>query len=109
MKKMILSIAMVLMALTAAAEKKTVTLYIHDMECKNCMAKVENTLAFEKGVRALDFDLAKRQVTITYNDKKTTVEKLQQALMKYNKYASQVVVGECETPCQKKASCCQKK
>lgn len=109
MKKMILSIAMVLMALTAAAEKQTVTLYVHDMECNNCMAKVEKTLAFEKGVQNLDFDLAKRQVTVTYNDKKTTVEKLQQALMKYNKYASQVVVGECEMPCQKKASCCQKK
>ena len=108
MRKMILSIAMVLMALTAAAEKKTVTLYIHDMECKNCMAKVENTLAFEKGVRSLDFDLAKRQVTVTYNDEKTTVEKLQQALIKYNKYASQVVT-ECHKSCLEKTSCCQKK
>lgn len=109
MRKMILSIAMVLMALTAAAEKQTVTLYVHDMECNSCKAKVEKTLAFERGVQDLEFNLEKRQVTITYNDEKTTVEKLQQALMKYNKYASQVVSGECETPCQKKASCCQKK
>lgn len=108
MKKMMLSIALMLVALGAMAEKKTVTLYIHDMECKNCQAKVENTLAFEKGVRSLDFDLEKRQVTITYNDEKTSVEKLQQALLKYNKYGSQVVV-ECETPCKEQSACCQKK
>ena len=108
MRKMILSIAMVLMALTAAAEKQTVTLYVHDMECNSCKAKVEKTLAFERGVQDLEFNLEKRQVTITYNDEKTTVEKLQQALMKYNKYTSQVVT-KCHKPCLEKSSCCQKK
>ena len=108
MRKMILSIAMVLMALTAAAEKQTVTLYIHDMECNGCKAKVEKTLAFERGVQDLEFNLEKRQVTIVFNDKKTTIEKLQQALMKYNKYTSQVVT-ECHKFCLEKTSCCQKK
>ena len=108
MRKMILSIAMVLMALTAAAEKQTVTLYVQDMECNSCKAKVEKTLAFERGVQDLEFNLEKRQVTIVFNDKKTTIEKLQQALIKYNKYASQVVT-ECHKSCLEKTSCCQKK
>lgn len=108
MRKMILSIAMVLMALTAAAEKQTVTLYVHDMECNSCKAKVEKTLAFERGVQDLEFNLEKRQVTIVFNDKKTTIEKLQQALMKYNKFPSQIVT-ECQKTCPEKISCCQKK
>ena len=103
MRKMILSIAMVLMALTAAAEKQTVTLYIHDMECNSCKAKVEKTLAFERGVQDLEFNLEKRQVTIVFNDKKTTIEKLQQALMKYNRYPSQVIDG-CHKTCLEKES-----
>ncbi len=107
MKKILMSVAMTLVVLTAAAEKQTVRLYIEDMECKNCQAKVENTLGFERGVKKLEVELDKRQVLVTFDDKKTSVEKLQAALMKYNKYPSQVIT-ECEQPSQDMAPCCKK-
>lgn len=80
-----------LWALVASAEKQTTTLHIPDMECKNCQAKVEKTLAYEKGVKDLRFDLATRCVTVIYDDKKTDIAQLQAALIKYNKYESSVV------------------
>lgn len=70
------------------AEKQTVRLYVPEMECDNCKGKVENVLAYERGVKKLDFDVAHRTVTIVFEDKRTNVEKLQAALMKYIKYES---------------------
>lgn len=92
MKKMFIMLAIVVgVTTTAVAEKQTIYLYVPDMECNNCKGKVENVLAYEKGVRKLDFDVQKRLVTITYEDKKTSTEKLQEALVKYLKYKSVVV------------------
>ena len=71
-------------------------------------AKVEKTLAYEKGVKDLQFDLQKRQVTITFDNEKTSVEKLQNALVKNNKYASEVVKQGCAKSCKSEAGGCSK-
>ena len=89
MKKVFLTLALVAgISVAVLAEKQTVRLYVPEMECDNCKGKVENVLAYEKGVKKLDFDVAHRVVTIVYEDKRTNVEKLQAALMKYIKYES---------------------
>ena len=89
MKKVFLTLALVAgISVAVMAEKQTVRLYVPEMECDNCKGKVENVLAYEKGVKKLDFDVAHRTVTIVYEDKRTNVEKLQAALMKYIKYES---------------------
>ncbi|HKL95739.1 MAG TPA: cation transporter [Paludibacteraceae bacterium] len=109
MKKMMISILLMLAATTVVhAEKQTVVLAVNQMECGTCQAKVEKTLAYEKGVKGLQFDLEKRQVTITFDNEKTTVEKLQNALVKNNKYASEIVKPSCAKPCQSQSSGCAK-
>ena len=89
MKKVLLTLALVAgISVAVLAEKQTVRLYVPEMECDNCKGKVENVLAYERGVKKLDFDVAHRTVTIVFEDKRTNVEKLQAALMKYIKYES---------------------
>lgn len=91
MKRIILLLALVAGFTALFAEKQTAYLYVPDMECDNCKGKVENVLAYEKGVRRLDFDVTKRLVTVVYEDKKTDVSKLQAALIKHLNYKSTVV------------------
>lgn len=114
MRKIFLTMTL-LLAFTMAmfAEKQVVELYVPDMECNNCKAKVDNVLAFEKGVRKLDYDVAQRIVTITFEDKKTNTENLQNALVKYLNYKSQVISkngvavqnNTCSKPCDKPQVC----
>lgn len=118
MKKTILSITLMLaVAMNTMAEKQVITLKVNEMECGGCQAKVEKTLSQEKGVKDLQFNLEKKLVTITFDDTKTTVEKLQAALVKYNKYTTEVVPQKkdqksCDKSCTKgdgKTGCCASK
>ena len=52
------------------------------MDCHSCQQKIEKNIAFEKGVKALDVSLQKQTVQVTYDTRKTTVEKLQEAIKK---------------------------
>lgn len=91
MKKLIVSAAILLAATTTFAAKQTVRLVVGQMECANCQSKVEKTLAYETGVKDLEFNLENRVVTITYDDEKTNVQTLQKALLKNLKYKSRVL------------------
>jgi copper chaperone CopZ len=50
--------------------------------CQPCKEKIEQGLAFEKGVKDVEYDLATAIVKVTYNEKKTDVEKLRKAINK---------------------------
>ncbi len=50
------------------------------MDCHSCQQKIEKNIAFEKGVKALDVSLQKQTVQVTYDTRRTTVEKLQEAI-----------------------------
>ncbi|MBQ0082127.1 MAG: cation transporter [bacterium] len=99
MKKSILTLMVAMVSVLAMAENKTVKLYIPGMECKNCQAKVENVLNYEKGVKKLTVELEKRIVTIVYDDAKTNVQTLQAALLKDLKFKSQEIKGEGHQGC----------
>lgn len=62
-------------------ETKTVTLSAN-IHCKNCKAKVENNIAFEKGVLGLKVSVEDKTVVITYDPSKTDLEKLLAAMKK---------------------------
>lgn len=94
MRKFIVCCLFAIFAVAVMAEKQKVTIYIPGMECQNCQGKVDKVLAFEKGVRSLDYDLSKRMVTIVFEDKKTNLETLQNALIKHINYKSYVVDDE---------------
>ena len=63
------------------------------MDCHNCQQKIEKNIAFEKGVKDIKTDLEKQTVVITYDKRRNTVEKLQEALKKLG-YESKVVITE---------------
>lgn len=61
-----------------------------NIHCKNCAAKVQDNIAFEKGVEDLKIDVPSKKVTITYNPKKTDVGKLVEAIKKLG-YTAEVI------------------
>lgn len=64
-----------------AKEIKTVTLKAN-IHCQNCAKKVQENIAFEKGVEDLKVSVEQRQVVIKYNAAKTDVETLKNAMKK---------------------------
>ncbi len=48
--------------------------------CEMCKTTIEKELAFAKGVKRSAVDVPSKIVTITYNPKKTTPEKIRQAI-----------------------------
>ena len=63
-------------------KKETVKFYVEQMECKNCQAKVEKNISFEKGVSDIKCNLSNRTVLVTYNAEKTNVQALQKGFKK---------------------------
>lgn len=70
-------------------EYKTVVFEAH-LHCKNCVTKVTENISFEKGVKDLKVDLEQKRITITYDDSKTSVEKLAAAIEKLG-YETKVI------------------
>lgn len=63
------------------AAAKTVTFNV-SMHCKNCVKKINDNIAFEKGVKGLEVSLDSKTVTVTYDPARTDVAKLKAALEK---------------------------
>ena len=61
---------------------KTVVFNCPAVHCSSCAKKISENIAFEKGVKGLEVGLANKTVKITYDAKKTNVEKLKEALRK---------------------------
>ena len=89
MKRLVVALICVMCACSIAfaqdkpkKKKDTVTFFVEEMECKNCVKKVEKNIAFEKGVSDLRCDLESRTAKVTYNTSKTTPEQLAAAFKK---------------------------
>jgi mercuric ion binding protein len=88
-QKLFALIAIFLMAgfvnLAAAQDKKSnkdeVT-FLVSMTCENCRQRIQDNIAYEKGVTDLRIDLEKKLVTIEYRTDKTNPDKLKQAIRK---------------------------
>ena len=72
--------------------------------CQSCKEKIEQGLAFEKGVKDVSYDLSTAIVKVTYNAGKTDVEKLRKAINKLGFTAD----GQ-KPEAEKKADCHHKK
>lgn len=62
-------------------ETKTVVFKV-GLHCQNCVKKVKENISFEKGVKALDVNLEKKLVTVTYDPSKTDEATLKKAIEK---------------------------
>jgi len=89
MKRIFLLLICVIGAITVVSaqstkknEKETVTFLVTNMDCENCVKKVEKNIAFEKGVTDLKCDLKTKTVKVTFQPEKTTEKKLLDAFKK---------------------------
>ena len=74
------------------SRKKTRTVTFNtSIHCKNCVNKLNDNLAFEKGVKDLKISLDSKQVTITYDPSKTDEETLAKAIEKLGYKAEKVL------------------
>lgn len=62
-------------------EVKEVTFSVH-LHCANCVKKVQENIAFEKGVKDLHVCLEDQAVTVKYDPAKTSEETLKAAIEK---------------------------
>ncbi|MDR0573150.1 MAG: heavy-metal-associated domain-containing protein [Tannerella sp.] len=76
------------------SKKETTKFLIENMQCENCIKKIEKNIAFEKGVTDLKCDLNTHTVEVTYRSDKTTDEKLITAFKKIDMQAKVLKEGE---------------
>lgn len=117
MKKNLLLVLMCMFTLVTFAKKETTSVTFNvPLDCKNCIKKVESNIAFEKGVKDIACDLAKKTVTVTYAANKTNVDELKEGFAKIGYKDITVVKAkscskECKSDCGKdkeaKKECCK--
>ena len=74
--------------------------------CEMCKTTIEKELAFTKGVKKSELDVASKVVTVTYNPNKTTPEKIRQAIAKAG-YDADTVPADPKAY-EKLHACCKK-
>jgi copper chaperone CopZ len=88
------------------------------VDCDHCKKKIMNSIPHEKGVKDLKVDLAKKEVWIKFDSKKTDKAKLQKAIEKLDFTVSEVVpkveavqqqATGCAATCTKAHEGCPKK
>lgn len=62
-------------------EVKEVTFNVY-LHCENCVKKVQENIAFEKGVKGLEVSLENQTVAVKYDDAKTSEDVLKAAIEK---------------------------
>lgn len=61
-----------------------------EMHCESCENKIKSNMRFEKGVKKIETNLERQEVSITYDPKKNNVEGLRSAMKKIG-YDTKVV------------------
>ena len=90
----------------AAAQQDTTIKIKTSGQCGKCKAKIESGLSFEKGVKAAIFDAKAKLITVTYNPKKTSAEKIKTAVTKIGYDADEMPADE--KAYEKLPKCCKK-
>ncbi len=106
MKKIKLTILAVLAAtIHLFAQSDTIKIKTSAV-CEMCKTKIEHDLNFEKGIKSAILDVESKEVTIVYNTKKTTPDKLRKAITLIGYDADQMPADE--KAYNKLHDCCKK-
>jgi copper chaperone CopZ len=62
--------------------------------CKMCKSTIEKQLSYEKGVKTSNLDVDSKIVTVTYNPKKTDINRIKKAITESGYDADEVVAQE---------------
>ena len=76
MKKLFAALIFISITAPALAATETVTLSVPGMTCAACPITVKKALSRVEGVSQVDVAYEKREVAVTFDDAKTSVQKL---------------------------------
>lgn len=76
MKKLFAALALVAVTAPVLAATRTVTLSVPGMTCAVCPITVKKAISKVEGVSKTDVSYDKREAVVTFDDTKTSVEKL---------------------------------
>lgn len=79
MKKLFASLALVAVVAPVSAATQTVTLSVSGMTCATCPITVKKAISKVEGVSKTDVSFDKREAVVTFDDAKTSVQKLTKA------------------------------
>ena len=79
MKKLLASLALVAVVAPVWAATQTVKLSVPGMTCAACPITVKKALSNVEGVSKTDVNFDKREAVVTFDDAKTSVQKLTKA------------------------------
>jgi mercuric ion binding protein len=79
MKKLFAALALLTVVFPAWATTQTVTLSVPGMTCAACPITVKKALTRVEGVSQVDVAFEKREAVVTFDDAKTSVQKLTRA------------------------------
>lgn len=79
MKQLLALIALATVTTSAWAATQTVTLSVPGMTCATCPITVKKALSKVEGVSNMTSDVEKREVVVTFDDSKTSPQKLTKA------------------------------
>lgn len=79
MKKIVLLSLLSLLSLSAFAKEQIITLEVPTMTCVTCPFTVKKALQQVEGVSKAEVTFENKLAVVTYDDEKTTVEKLTEA------------------------------
>lgn len=84
MKRHFLLLTLALCAITSFAKDiKTIIVTTNpQMHCEACENKIKSNMRFEKGIKAIETNISRQEVTLTYDADKTTPEKLMKGFEK---------------------------
>lgn len=76
MKKLFASLALVAAIAPARAATQTVTLAVPGMTCSSCPITVKKAISKVQGVSKIKVGFEKREAVVTFDDAKTSIQKL---------------------------------
>ena len=83
-KTLFFGLSLLLSMSIQAKDIKTVVVTTQpQMHCENCEKKIKGNLRFEKGVKKIETNIDKQQVTITYDADKTKQEAIVKSFDKF--------------------------
>lgn len=96
-KQIVIFIALIFASsVMAKSQKETIKFYVF-LHCDACVEKVESNIRWEKGVKDIVCSIPDQTVIVTYDAKKTNVEKLMKAFAQIGKPASLTPQSQTET------------
>jgi copper chaperone CopZ len=91
----------------SAQTKKTDTVQINSsVVCQMCKDRIENSLAYEKGIKDVSVDLETKKITVKFNTKSTSVEEIRKKISKLG-YDADLVLADPDAYA-KLPACCKK-